>query len=609
MPTPGRQIQDRTDSAIDPGWEPPASGPTKRPRGWLPLLVVGLVTTLVAAGLFVADYGGGDGAGTAAWAYLPDDGAVSYQVQTTSTGKRSTTSKVVTESARGPGSLMHAGLDFTLGVKVGGVVGFDRLDRMQFWRTTSTTIGSIGEPQQVRVYRVDQGVTLIADSDAVDADIYSPGLVELPADVADGASWSSDGTVGSRRYRSEFRAEAAEPGCLRVTGTVDESQRTGQPTRQEVVKLWCRGRGVVTEETVQGAIRTTRMPASTVGASVIQTTDEVWKWTNPATWRRRTFDLRSADPTLGPGMMTGAAGNVPAVVTGSGLLIRVTNSDDLVATTPKTVDTWTTLWRMHPGGTVLTMAGFGNVVVATTSHREAVGYSDTGVRLWSLPLDDVAFNPAVRVDDQRIAIGDAGGGVRVIDALTGTEAWQARVAGQISAPLVADHRVVVALDSAGSTTAFAADDGEQLWAKDVSGVLSAVFGELVVVRHEATLEALDLTTGRHRWLLSEPGTQDALQPFGDVLLAASRLGTLAIDQRGTIQQRLPAYAAVTVVDGRMIGWGATKAEFRRPDLSLEATIDTSDQTFTSRTAVGVPYRHGVIVIGRKWDFMTWSSEP
>lgn len=601
--------------SVQPSMRPQVpEGQSRHRLRWLPLLLVSLVTALVAAGLLVADQSGGE-MRTAASAYLPEDGAVEHRLQTTTTGNRSVTSKLVEESARRPGNLVHAGLDFTLGAKVGGVVGFDRLDRIQLWRITGTKIGSMGEPQRVRVYRVDQAVTLIADSDAAAADIYSPGLVELPADVAAGASWSSEGTVGARRYRSELRAEAAEPGCLRVSGLIEESQTGGHPgtvpqvAKRQVNKLWCQGRGIVSEEAVQGAARTMSTLTSVGSTSTIQTADEVWEWTDPATWRRRDFDLRSADPTLGPGMMTGTAAQVPAVVTASGLLIRATNSDDLVATTPRTIDTWTTLWRMHPGGTVLTMAGFGNVVVATTSRREAVGYSDTGVRLWTVRLDDVAFHPATRVDDQRIAIGDAAGGVRVIDALTGSESWHAQVADQLSAPLVADDRVVVALDAGGSTTVFAADSGQRRWTKEVSGGLAAVFGELVVVRHENTLEAMDLTTGGHRWLLPQSGTEDALQPFGGVLLASGRLGTVAIDEHGEIQQRLPAYAAITVVDDTMVGWGVTAAEFRALDLSLKATIDTPDRASAIVKHSAVPYRHGVIVFGLTWAFTTWSSEP
>lgn len=588
----------------------------RTPRSeWLPLLVVSLVTVLVAGALFATDRDLAGQERTAASAYLPSDGAVSHRARSTTKGNKSVTSTFVEESARRSGGLVVTGLDYTLGTKVGGVVGFDHLDRAQLWRTTDTEIGGVGSPQQVRVYRVDQAVTLIADSTVTSADIYSPGLVELPADVAAGSSWSSEGTVGTRRYRSEFRAEAAEPGCLTVSGTIQEWPTAGQPgstravSRRQVSKLWCQSRGIVSAEVVHGTTTVTDAIVPGEVDAPVQTTTETWDWTDPATWRRKDFDLRSDDPTLGPGAMTGTPALVPAVVTASGLLVRATNGDDLVATTPRTVDAWTTLWRMHPGGTVLSVAGFGNMVVATTSLRQAVGYSDTGVRLWSVQLDDVAFHPPVRVDDRRIAIGDAAGGVRVVDALTGAEIWQAQVSDQLSAPLLADDQVVVAIDAGGTTTAFAADSGHQLWTSEVSGTLGAIFADLVVVRQEGTIVALDRTTGRHRWLLAQPGTQDALQPFGGRLLAASKLGTFVIDERGVVQQRLPAYAAVSVVADTMIGWGVTAAEVRGPDLSLRATLDTPDRTLTSVAYSGVPYRHGLIVLDRNWTFTTWSSEP
>ncbi|MFT4167470.1 MAG: PQQ-binding-like beta-propeller repeat protein [Microlunatus sp.] len=601
LPATGPPHQDGSDS-----------GPTpiRQQSDWLPLFVVSLVTVLVASALFVADQGEVVGGRTAAAAYLPKDGAVSYRTVTNTTGNRSVIRKVVEESARSSGRLVTSGLDYTLGAQVGGVVGFRNLDRVEFWRITGTDVGGIGEPQRVRVYRVDEAVTLIADSAASGAAVYSPGLVELPADVAAGASWSSEGNVGDRRYRSELRAEAAEAGCLRVSGTLVESPKSGQPTTRQVSKLWCRGRGMLTEELVNGQSRITSDEVSTdLTSTAVQTIDEDWIWSDPTNWRRRDFRLTSADPTLGSGMMTGSPGLLPSVVTASGLLIRPTNAEDLVAATPRTIDTWTTLWRMHPGGTVLSLAAFGNVVVATTSRREVVGYTDTGLRLWTVALDDVVFRPAVRVDERRIAIGDAGGGVRVVDLRTGEQIWHAKVTDQLSAPLIASARAVIALDQGGTTTAFAPDTGDRLWSTEVSGTRGAIFGDLVVVRHEGTLDALDLSTGRHRWLLPQTGTLDSLQPFGDVLLAASRLDTLVIDEHGVVRQRLPPYGAVTVVGQTMVGWDVSGAEFRDHTLALRLTVDFPEWPRASLAYRAVPYRHGVIIFGDAWSLTTWSSEP
>ena len=158
---------------VDPDSGPPAStgepaqrtgsGWTNRRSGWLPLAASIMVTVLVAGGLFVATRAGGSAAGTAAATYLPADGSARYlQRQTSIGGSESTTSSHVAESARQTGALVLGGLDFTLGSKVlGSVGGIDQLDRMQFWRTTSTMIGNLGNSQQhLRVYGVDGPVEL-----------------------------------------------------------------------------------------------------------------------------------------------------------------------------------------------------------------------------------------------------------------------------------------------------------------------------------------------------------------------------------------------------------------------------------------------------------------
>jgi outer membrane protein assembly factor BamB len=340
-----------------------------------------------------------------------------------------------------------------------------------------------------------------------------------------------------------------------------------------------------------------------------RTVAEAWTWSDPKRWKRRDFDLMSADASLGSGPMAGAPGAVPPVLTASGLVIRTTSGDDLVATTPKTVDRWTSLWRMHPGGTLLSLAAFGDVLVATTSQRSVVAYSDAGVRLWSLSLDDVAFWAPTRVDDRRVAVADAAGGVRVVDLLTGQVVWQQRVNAQVAGPLVADRRAVVVFDAGGRTTAYAADTGAQKWAEDLPSTRGVILGNTLAVRNAATLEAVDLDTGRHRWLLPQTGTLDALTTVGDTLVAATQLGTSVIDEQGRIRRELPAYEFVSVVGDTLVGWGRTEAEFRGPDGTVLAVVDTPDVSLTSSAVPPLTYRQGVIVFGRNWTFTSWSDEP
>jgi len=608
---------------VDPDWGPPAStgepaqrtgsGSTDRRSGWLPLAASIMVTVLVAGGLFVATRAGGSAAGTAAATYLPADGSARYLQQQTSIGDQSTTSSHVAESARQTGALVLGGLDFTLGSKVlGSVGGIDHLDRMQFWRTTSTMIGNLGNSQQhLRVYRVDGPVELVAESSQSGADVYSPALLELPAHVGVGDSWSSEGSVGSRRYRSDLRAGPAEPGCLRVNGTIVESTTAGQAiSTRTVSRTWCEHRGVTVEETVRGDV-VTRLEAGIRPAAdpTLRTVAEDWVWSDPAGWRRRDFDLLSADQSLGTGPMTGAPAQVAPVITASGLIFRTTNGDDIVATTPKTVDRWTSLWRMHPGGTVLSVAAFGDVVVATTSGREVVAYSDAGVRLWSLRLEDVAFWSPVRIDDRRVAVADAAGSVLAVDLLTGAESWRTSVGAQVSGPVVANSDTVVVFDAGGAATALDAGTGKERWSADLPAERAALLGDIVVVRNAATLQALDLRTGRHRWLLAQTGTMDDLQPFGDTVVAATQLGTVVVDEQGTVVQRLPAYERLTVVGDTIVGWGPKTAEFRDQEWRVRATIDTPDVDLVRSLPATLAYRQGVLVFGRNWTFSSWSDEP
>lgn len=621
---------------VDPAWAPPVSvGPGAAPLGstpagrpsvggspaetadrrpgWLPLLAVALVTIMVAGGLYLAERFGGASQSGNALSYLPPDGATLFRQRDTTIGRQTASSTFAEESAAQTGGVVLGGLDSRLADEVIRVLGgTDGLDRMRFWRTTGTLLHNLGSSQQhVRVLRVDGPIELIAESDRDGADVYRPALVELPATVAPGDSWSSAGTIGSRLYRSEFSAEAGRSGCLDVAGSVVESTSAGQATvTREVRRTWCPGQGVTAEEVVRGdvTIRTATVAAPAADPE-LRTADEPLAWSDPTGWRQREFGLISADASLGSGPMAGAPSQVSPVVTTSGLVFRPTSGDDLVATTPKLADRWTTLWRMHPGGTLMSAAAFGDVVVATTSRREVVAWSDAGIRLWTVRLDDVAFRDPVRVDERRIAVADAAGSVRVLDLLTGHEAWRARVDGQIAGPLAADPRVVVVVDAGGSTTAYAAQTGERRWRKDLTGSRATVSGDVVVVHNQATLEGLDLTTGRRRWLLPISGTLDVLQPFGDTVVASSQLETLVLDRDGTLLHRLPSYEWVTVAGDTMVGWGRTEAEFRDTGYALLRTIDTPDLSLTSALRTPLAYRQGVIVFGQGWSFTTWSDEP
>ena len=81
--------------------------------------------------------------------------------------------------------------------------------------------------------------------------------------------------------------------------------------------------------------------------------------------------------------MAGAPAQVPPVLTASGLIIRTDQRrrpgrDHAQDRRPVDLAVADASRRAR----ILSVAAFGDVVLATTSERELVAYSDAGVRLW-----------------------------------------------------------------------------------------------------------------------------------------------------------------------------------------------------------------------------------
>ena len=163
-------------------------------------------------------------------------------------------------------------VDFTFGSRLLASLDAETLTGTPFWRTTTTEIGQPASSQQlVRVYRAAGAVELVGESGPGLAHVYRPALVELPADVAPGRTWSGSGSAGAAvDYRSEFQAAAAERGCLRVTGSIAYSATSGQPgTTTAVDKTWCPAAGITAATAMTGSttVTETALSAGAVASS------------------------------------------------------------------------------------------------------------------------------------------------------------------------------------------------------------------------------------------------------------------------------------------------------------------------------------------------------
>jgi outer membrane protein assembly factor BamB len=588
--------------AVNPTW--PAPQPSQR-SWWRPLVAYGLVAALVAGAAFVANSVGVAARATAAADYLPSDGAVSYERTDTTRELKTTVGLAVTESARLSGVAGLLSTDSAFSTKMLDETYADR-DRIQILRTTTTAINDpTATAQTIRFYRVNAGVELMGVSTPTDGYVYSPALVLLPPDVRAGSQWSGAGSAGDTLdYRSELRAEAAAGDCLDVTGEVRYLSKEGQLGRAVTVgQTWCPQEGIVAESQSFADVRTVTSRTDPPAPTTQSTTNAPILWSAPQRWTTRPMSTISINPTFGQGPMVGSPSAVTPVQTESGLVIRATvGRGDLVATTPKTPTEWTSIWRAHPGGSVLSLSAFGNVIIATTSNRQMVAYSDVGVRLWQLPLDDLAPTSPIRINDRDAVLVDLGGELRRFDLSTGAVIWKHNVGSDVNVSPAAGAGLVVIMDRGGTTTAFEEATGKQRWHLEMQGGAATVVGDAVVVIQDQTAHALWTTTGRHSWVRSIFGTLTDLANFASQVVVATKSQSVVLSSEGVVTQRLGPVLTLTPTQDHLVVWGPTEARVIARDGGIISRWDLPALTLSQQDRPVVATPQGVLLFSNDWTF-------
>ncbi len=587
--------------AINPTWPAPES--PKR-SWWRPLVIISLVGVLVAGAAFVASSEGVAGRMTVAAGYLPADGVVSYERTDTTRELKTTLGLAVTESARMAGVAGLLSTDSAFAAKLIDVAGADR-DRIQIWRTTTTAINDPAvSVQTIRFYRVNDGVELMGLSAPSEGYVYSPALLLLPADVGAGSQWSGAGSAGATLdYRSELQAEAAGAGCLRVSGEVRYLSKAGQLGRVVTIsQTWCPGQGIVAESQSYAAVRTATSRIDPPEPSAQNTSDTPINWTAPQSWTMKPFSTISINPTFGEGPMVGVPSAATPVRTESGLVIRATTAGDLVATTPKTLTEWTSIWRGRPGGTVMTLSSFGNVIITTTSNRQMVAYSDRGVRLWQLSFDDLAPTAPVRVSDRDAVVVDLAGEIRRFDLATGTVLWRHATGSDVNVSPAAGQGLVVIMDRGGTTTAFDADSGRRSWDLEMQGAAATVIGDTVVVSQDQTAHALSIQTGRHRWVRSIFGTLTDMANFADQSVVATKSESVILSAEGVVNQRLGPLLTLTPTQDHLVAWGPTEASVITRDGTVLTRWKLPSLTLSLQDRLALATSQGVMLFSNDWTF-------
>ena len=592
--------------AVNPTW--PAPQPQR--SWWRPLVVFGLVAALVAGAAFVASSAGVAGRTTAAAGYLPSDGAVSYERTDTTRELKSVVGIAVTESARLSGVAGLLSTDGAFAAKMLGAAYPDR-DRIRILRTTTTAINDpAATAQSVRFYRVNTGVELMGVSTPSEGYVYSPALVVLPADVRAGSHWNGTGSAGDTLdYRSELRAEASR-GCLSVEGEVRYLSKQGQLGRVVTVsQTWCQREGLVAESQSFGDVRTSSSRIDPPVPSVQTTTNAPIRWTAPERWSAKSLSTISINPTFGQGPMVGSPSpSVTPVRTESGLVIRpTTGSADLVATTPKTLTEWTSIWRAHPGGTVLSLSAFGNVIIATTSNRQMVAYSDIGVRLWQLALDDLAPTSPVWISERDAVLVDLGGEARRFDLVTGDVLWRQDVGSDVNVSPVVGAGVVVVMDRGGTTTAIEVSTGQRRWSLEMQGDAAVIVGETLVVIQDQTAHALSTITGVHRWVRPIFGTLTDTVKFAGQFVVATKSHSVMLGGDGVITQRLGPVLTLIATQDHLVAWGPNEALVIARDGKIITRWRLPALTLALQDRPALATSQSAMLFSNDWTFQVWDD--
>ncbi len=251
------------------------------------------------------------------------------------------------------------------------------------------------------------------------------------------------------------------------------------------------------------------------------------------------------------------------------------------------------------------------MIIVTTSQRQVIGYTDDGLRLWQRDLPEVVEGRPVRIepvgtDDPRIVLTTIDGTVFALRLRTGEQLWQGSAGAQVFQPAAAAGDLIVLGGDDGTLTALAAADGRRRWSvPDVIGPPQIV-GSTVITAGDGVIEGRALADGRTRWRLPYAGTLSGVAVAGDRVIVATRVGTMIIDEAGTVRGRLGPLAGVVGQGSAWAGWSPDRLMIMdRGGAELAGwPVPTETWGTGSRTALATPT--GIQLFGSGWGFTEWA---
>lgn len=601
------------EDPLAPPPKPLTTPPTRRRRRgpWAALLVIAVLITGVNAVVLRPDQ-----PSALAARFAPEDGSAAYQQTATTQGGSTVKDTTAMESGRFIGLSGILSVDATLSARVLSAIDPDSYESVRLWRATSTSAEpppNESDHQTTALYRVDGAIELLALTSSTEGAVYVPALTVLPADVAAGSRWHASGSAGEEvDYAADFTAETTPtPECLLTRGTIGYTNRnSGRLERtRKVDETWCPGRGVIESRQSTGDESSVMTTIVKPGLRAPSTRDVVETTIPEASWSDRPIDTQSDNPQFGREVMNGSSATTPSPVrTASGLIVRPGSSPaDLIAFRidpdgPVAVP----VWRGHPGGAILSLSGFGDVVVVTTSDRRMVAYDSRGVRRWRKSFDDLAPTAPVRSASDQIVAVDLAGTVRSMMIDTGRVVWERNLRVDVNrGPAVGEDAVVI-MDRGGTTRALELGTGADRWTVDVEAKDAVISGDTVIALQDQTVIGLSAVDGQRRWAKPILGTYTQMIAVGDAVAVATKQQTLIVGRSGRVRARRIEGFGLTSTAGRLIIWGQSSAQLvdaSGADLGqweIPALTNVTD----ARPALAHP--SGLLLFDSLWPFRRWS---
>ncbi len=177
----------------------------------------------------------------------------------------------------------------------------------------------------------------------------------------------------------------------------------------------------------------------------------------------------------------------------------------------------------------------GNLAIFGTTRNEIFAFETTNdFLLWSYTFDGDIESPAIKVNDEIIAMVSAGGDIRVLEARSGDSILKSNIAGGTYNDMLVDNGNLFIASNDQSLYSFSLEDGSRQWRKRTSKPLTVQptlhDGVLFASTADQGLSAFDADSGKMLWNNNDIAGWVVSIANGDELIVWTGSSLAAVDK-------------------------------------------------------------------------------